>query len=407
MASRKVSDYTFYYHSRAMFFEGVWAGALATSDVVARKAFGASPGWIVVLTTLPQVALFSGIYFARLARREDSNPNRFLWAGVFGRLILTGIAFSGSAPPFILFLTLSTMMQAYLQPAWNALYQANYSPGDRGRRFGLAAAISALTTIFTATTTGHLLDIDQELYRWIYPFAGVCGFLSCYFFSKIRPRWTRPERPENTCDGSTQAGNRILGPIRDALEILKRDKAFRRFEIGYFVYGTALMLLLPVIPIYLVDILHADYSQAARAKGVILFLMLILFQPIAGRFLDRGNPVRISALAFFLLCLFPIPLAFFESIPVTYASFAVYGIGIALVNVAWSMGPLYFAKQRDSSAYMGVHISLVAVRALIGNLAGWFLLSHFGPSWAFAAASALFAFAAVFMRKLDRSLQAS
>lgn len=390
MASRKVSDYTFHYHSRAMFFEGIWAGALATSDVVARKAFGASEAWIVVLTTLPQVALFSAIYFARLARRRDASPNRFLWAGLAGRLVLIGIAFSGSAPPFIAFITLSTMMQAYLQPAWNALYQSNYAPADRGRRFGIAAALSAFTTIVTATLTGYLLDLDQDLYRWIYPAAGACGFISCYFFSKIRPRWTPGD----------------ASPPRSAWRTLLEDREFRRFEIGYFIYGTALMMLLPVIPIYLVDTLRADYSQAARAKAGILFLMMILFQPLAGRSMDRTNPVRVSTLAFFVLALFPIPLALFDSIPVAYASFAVYGIGLAFVNVAWSMGPIYFARERDSSAYMGVHISLVAIRALIGNLLGWFLLAQCGASWAFAAASLLFAVASLSMRKLDRDLRA-
>ena len=178
MSSRRVSAYTFHYHVRAMLFEGVWAGALATTDVVARKAFGAGGGWILVLTAAPQIILFTSIFFSRLARRRGSRPGRFLWAGLLGRGILLGVAAVDSAPGFILFITLSVMMQAYLVPAWNAIYQANYSPADRGRQFGKAAAISAVSTILTALLSGRLLDYDREMYRWIFPIAGALWSVS-------------------------------------------------------------------------------------------------------------------------------------------------------------------------------------------------------------------------------------
>lgn len=391
-----------------MFFEGVWAGSLVTADVVARKAFAASEGWIVLLTTLPQVALFSAIYFSKLAKRGEGSARRFVGAGLIGRATLIGVAFSGSAPSFIAFITLSTMMQAYLQPAWNALYQANYAPADRGRRFGTAAAISAATTIGTALLAGYLLDLDQNLYRWIYPVAGLSGFVSCYYFSKIRPRWMQEANPpERETSGDSSIRERLLGPLREAWNTLRENRQFRRFELGYFSYGTALMVLLPVFPIYLVDTLHADYSQAARAKGGILYAMMIFFQPIAGRLMDRSNPVRISSASFAILALFPIPMALIPSIPVAYVSFAIYGIGIAFTNVAWSMGPIYFAGERDASAFMGVHIALVSLRALLGNLLGWFLLEQLGPAAAFYTASALFAAASLLMRKLDRDLRAA
>lgn len=400
MSSRRVSDYTFHYHARAMLFEGVWAGTLVTADVVARKAFGASGGWILVLTTAPQLVLFTSLFFSRLARRERSTPRRFLWAGLLGRGILIGVAAVNSAPAFILFITLSAMLQAYLIPAWNAVFQANYAPGDRGRRFGTAAAISALSTILTALLSGLLLDLDREYYRWIFPVAGAAGFLSCYFFSKIRPRRV----PARTLETAPAPAGWARSAWREALGILESDGPFRRFEIAYFLYGLVFMLLLPVIPFYFVDELQVDYSQAAQAKGVLFYLMMILFQPLAGRILDRTNPARVSEIAFRILAFFPLPMMLFPSVQVTYACFALFGIGLAFVNLAWTIGPVHFSKDRDSSAYMGIHVTLVSVRALFGNVLGWILLVLLGSRWAFGAPCLFFAAGALVMGRLEREM---
>ena len=82
---------------------------------------------------------------------------------------------------------------------------------------------------------------------------------------------------------------------------------------------------------------------------------------------------------------------------------ALFGVGWAGVNIAWSLGPINYAPAGVGARYMGVHVALVGIRALIGHPLGAWVASRTGSSRpTFAMAACFFAAATVLMMRAEK-----
>ena len=173
--------------------------------------------------------------------------------------------------------------------------------------------------------------------------------------------------------------------------LLREDRGFRRYEMGFMAYGLAWMMLQPTIPVFLVEKLQVAYTEVANARGLIYFAMIAALSHPFGRLLDRIGPIKVSRIAFTILAIFPLLLASARGVGMAYLAFLVYGCGMAAVNLGWTTGPIHFARERDSAGYMGAHVALVGVRAIVGGPFGiWLYRASGSPTATFALASALF-----------------
>jgi hypothetical protein len=80
-------------------------------------------------------------------------------------------------------------------------------------------------------------------------------------------------------------------------------------------------------------------------------------------------------------------------LPVHYAVYLahiVLGVGMSGINVAWSLGPVSFAGDRDASRYSGAHVTLTGVRGTIAPLLGAVGLIYLGFNAVFIASAGLF-----------------
>jgi len=369
---------------------------------------------------------------------EGRRKNGFiLWLGGGGRLLLLPVALAGTAIAFSIPVIASIAMATAIIPALNALYQSNYTDVERGRVYGWVLSVTAAATILGAMGAGALMDVHPSAVRVIYPVAGILGGVSAFLYFRIRARGgvargaeARGEVARDatahgalaTAAGATIAPSpsaplvaraapewrgdllrAVRNPFRGSIEIFRADPSFFRFEMAYMVYGLAYMIVQPVIPIFLVDEIRVQYSQAAIARGLIFWGLISLASPAFGRVLDRWNAVRVSLIGFAVLALFPLALAASRSVPGVYAAFGIYGLAMSAVSIAWTMGPILFAKERDAATYMGVHVTMVGIRGLVGNPLGLVLLQTVGSRAAFFVASGLFVAAAVMMLRLDRA----
>lgn len=405
-ASTRVGRYTHRAHVRAAFFDGLALGVLTLNEFVAKKTLGASD-WIITALVMAQPIslLFSSYWSNFLVGREKRTT--FLLFGILGRLSLVLVVAAQGGLSFAVLVIFATLMVGAIIPAQNALFQTNYDVIERGRAYGVATAVQSLATIAAALLAGRLYDFVPEGYRWAYVAAGICGFISCWIYYRIRFR-----RRNGGVKGSSalhrglvrEMGRSLRSPFSGSFTILKQDPGFRRYEIAFMSYGLAFMMLQPVIPVFLVEVLHVDYSQASNARGLIFYSMMVLFSPVFGRLLDRSDPVKISTFAFLLLSLFPAALILSRGVHSVYMAFGIYGIAMSAVNIGWTLGPIYFARKNDSAAYMGAHVALVGLRGLVGGPIGILLYRLSGtPNTTFVCAAILFILASFLMASLDRS----
>ncbi|HNT28180.1 MAG TPA: MFS transporter, partial [bacterium] len=188
---------------------------------------------------------------------------------------------------------------------------------------------------------------------------------------------------------------------------LRENAPFRRFEAAFFTYGSGFMVVLPAMPILLVDHLNLSYSVVSFGRGVMSAIFLIIFTPLLGRVLDRRDPVFLSMVSFFTLIAYPTLLiaAWFlrgAAEPLFYLSFAAFGIAMAGVTLTWNVGPMYFAATpQEIPRLMSVHVTLTGLRGLLVPILGYFLLK-IGVLAPFVASAGFFFSAALMMRRQAR-----
>ena len=356
----------------AQSFNGLCLGILLLQEVILRKTLSGTPLQITLLTMVNPVANIFIVYvmdFFSIIRRRNLV---FLLLGVFGKLILVSMMFVDSSVPFLTVLILYSVLNVLLSPFLTGIMQRNLRKMNRGVIYGLTGSASTIFSLVASVAAGALLDFNQAYFKSLFAFAGVMGFLCCYFYSKIQ-----------VLDGDSHyrpSGKKIsiLKPLKQSLKLLKNDRDFMLFETFFFIYGMGFMIILPSIPIYFVDMLELDYSQISMAKGFIGQLGLILFLPLMGFISDRINPMLFSAGSFFLLSFYPLLLFFsgFSLNPMlfVYLAFGVYSVSMAGVSALWDLSAIFFAGERDSKSYQVVHIFLTGIRGIIMPTAGFFLM---------------------------------
>lgn len=390
-----VGRYTNRLHVRAACLDAILEGTMVTSDVVARKAFDAGQGALVLLTMAPSAMMALSAFVATLLADVDRR-RLFLGAGIFGRLAMLLVFFAlppDLLPLFIIAILMNAISQTVLIPAQNSIYHANYSHSSRGRLFSRAATVGAVLAASAAFAGGSVLDSHPQAYRVLYPCAGLVAFGSCLIYGRLRLRRRRWKVAAQVPAGSGATGQ--MGWAARAWDLLSRHRQFRDFEIAFFIYGLGFMMLQPVFARFFVDELGLGYKEAAALKGVAFYVAYILSLPLGGRLLDRVGIPWLSVGCFMTLGLFAGSLAVAHAYPVLLCCFALYGMSMAGVSLAWNLGPPYFARERDSSRYMSLHVSLVGLRAMLGYPLGGAIAYLWGPRATFAAAAALFLLAVV------------
>lgn len=404
-ASSRVGRYTQRVWLRAAVLEGVVLGVFLLNEYVAKKTLGAGDALLTALVVGPTAALlFAAWWSALLAQREKAST--FLVYGLLGRLSLLLVPLAATALSFTAVIAVATFLYGAVVPAANALLQRNFTAAERGRVIGLGSALQAVTAIAVSFAVGRLYDWQPGAYRWTYAVAAVCGFFACLGQARVRFR-ARAGEPRERRLFARGLGDAVAGALRrpfaGALSLLRGDRGFRRYEMGFMAYGLAWMMLQPTVPVFLVERLDVAYADVANARGLIYFTMIAACSHPFGRILDRVGPLAVSRLAFAVLTLFPLLLAAARGVGMVFAAFVVFGVGMAAVNLGWTTGPIHFARERDSSGYMGAHVALVGVRAFIGGPFGiWLYRASGSPAATFSLAAALFLLGSLIMGTAQR-----
>jgi len=420
--SKGIEQRTFRQAAFASAGEGMTNGLLSLNAYVAVTAFGAMEAGIhrevsTLVTMLPSVAmLFATAYDSGPAVR--GRRRYFLFAAVFGRLVfglvplLIFLPHVSSTFAFVALVAFSALICAGVPPALNQLWGANYVPASRGKRFAWNSSLSMLMVMTGAFIAGVILDSppvfgDHANHVVLYPVAAVVGALALLGFYAIRMR--------HSPGGYARKIKGFIPRLKDsygrAFGLLRHDKHFRTYELGFFIYGIAFMMLLPAIPIMFAMYLEADYGEFSKATVVTMQATLMVMAPIVA-WLSSGRRVTlVTAFAFASLALFPLMLgvtAYTQQMVFAYLSFVLFGVAMSGVHFVWNLGALAFAKGGNALAYTSTHATMVGVRALIGFPLGYVLMRAFPNTLlpVFGAASGLLLVATFILLRLDRRMVA-
>jgi hypothetical protein len=311
-----------------------------------------------------------------------------------------------------------------IAPALNHIWAANCSPSARGRIFTWYSVAAEVTTMLGSLIAAALLDGFHfgsihwtgraDNYQVLYPVAGVVGFIGMLWFWRIRLRFSHGQEPERETPG---LGRRLVGALAQARDLLRRDPDFRLYEFGFFLYGTAFMMCVPVVPILFKNALGANYKTFSFTTVVLVQVMHLAMAPLIVKLASGRRVTVVTRMPMALLIGYPALLALVAIVApasrdvatwLAYAAFALFGCAMALIHFVWNLGPVAFARGRNALPYTSTHAALVGFRASVGFPLAYLLMKVFPdqPVPIFVLAMGFFLGATLVMTKLDKRLRA-
>ena len=372
---------------------------LHLADFVAKRSLGAPEVIVPLLMTATQIPwIFAPAVEPLLARVPPHVAFRRI--GLFSNLPLLLIAFivveplgaggrgTGNLWLFVAALCAFYAIHTAYIPHRGALLSTNIPPHVRGRVYGMWTAITLLMMVASSKLGGFLLDRDPRWLRVLFP---VCALLSMAGLFRLgRIRWRGWKRRHAKRERGAGAWAAFVNAWKDAFRILRDDRSFRTYEIGFMLYGFGFLMFVPQAVVYAEQDLGLSYGAWTWARGVAFPVGIGLAAALAGRLSDRFGVVRTTAAAFALLAGVFLSMPHVETEAAVIVVWGLFGIVMAAVDVGWSLGPLHFAPKDRASAYVAVHFGLVGVRSAVAPALGYLLKT--GISFTFTCAvSALFA----------------
>jgi len=361
-------------------FNGIYMGlAILAAPVVAVTGVGANALELTILVAAFPVGVFFG-------------P---LWAGAGRRLgmqrLVTHMAFWANVPLFLVFwvteswqftllISISQILNSGMRMGQSSLYHVLYPKLIRGRVLGQLTFWTFMTMVPSILVTGWLIDKSREMYRILYPMAGLCGMIGCYYYHTLHVPAQRALISQR---------NGFRASMRGAQQILAKDRAYLFFQCAFFISGSAFFMSTHIVLWLVNDRFEFSAFELALWMSVIPQLLLALSSPIWGRVLDHIGLVHTRLLT---------------SIVQT-ASLGCYWIGIISANpvfiylgsillgttngggqLTWALASSHFAPNpEDVPLYNGIHFVLNGVRGLVLPWVGSVLLVLTGPFAVFVA----------------------
>ncbi len=395
---------TFTLHLISQIFNGIAIGIILLQDVILKKTLGGSDFEIMILSLLVSSAFLFSIYGSELVNRSQSRAKTILIIGITAKSFLIIVPLFQNPVYYIICISIGAYMDSLLLPVWNIVFKHNYTDNNRSRLYSYASSIQTVFVLIISSGSGYFLDLNGSFYKLLFPAAGIFGILVYVNLAKMislsMDDYSGKHKPGKTHYSFRLLKDIAILPLRNTLRIFKENKSFLRFELYFFLYGMAFMVISPVIPVFLVDDLALSYSPISIAKGLVFHSALIIFTPVMGKYHGTGNPTKFCGYVFSSLALFPLllvsakwflALGILSSIDLAvYISFFVFGIAMSGVTIAWSLSSIYYAPKNEVSNYQAVHITLTGVRGLFSPALGYAVMKLFDIQYSFYLSAVLF-----------------
>lgn len=383
---------------------GAVGSFLGFSEVIARKSLYADGLEVTLLTMLAPIASLSTLWWARLLVGR-SQGRLVALVGSVGVLALASGLFLRSIEHLMLIqLIFFSFVNGLYGQAENRVLQQHVPPTKTGQTFGMAQSLAQGVAAAVSAGAGFYMDRVPAGYQHLFLASAVIWMMGMALLASIH---TTTGTPQERARLSPQL---LVSPLTGMIALLKKRKDFFRFEVSFMIYGTAFMMIMPVVPLYLVDDLKYNYSKIGVARGAVSQLMMIGAVPFFGRIFDRTTPHRMAVWVFLALSVYPLallaalPLAGIWRTGAVYFAFAWFGVVMSGLTVLWSLSSIRFSAGEDSGIFQSIHVAATSMRACYAPLLGYAVMSLFGKAEALLASSALWVLAGlsvIYLRRRD------
>ncbi len=407
---------------RHMLLWGAFASLIdgTFSGIVVAKTFR-MPGLVPVVWATPMLAHLLSLLWGVVVR--DRPKVRTFVVLASGAILSAGsIALTPSQwQPwggwlFAAQIALSRIFMSGLVTVRTSIWTANYPRSHRAQIAGRIQALNLVLTVIMGAIVTVLFDQHAEYYRVVYPAIAVLGVAALVPLRVLRVRgeWRLAEHRERHARAGRGAWHELVAGVREAAAILKRDRDFSRYCTAQYLLGSANFMVDPILTLYLTQTAQLGYFGSYLLLEQLPTVLSIVTMPAWARLFDRVGVLRFRVvnsaywLASFVLAgvalgvgAFDTPFALLAALVVLIMGRLANGLGRAGGAIAWNLGHLHFAGERDAELYLGIHIALTGLRGLVMPFVGT-LVYHLAGPWALLLAVGLATAAQLSFRRLAR-----
>jgi MFS family permease len=255
-----------------------------------------------------------------------------------------------------------------------------YAKSIRGRVLGRLTFWTYLTMVPSVLVAGWLLDKSHEMYKVLYPIAGLCGLIGCtYYRMLIVPPAERlpPRRPS------------IRSSVRGVERIIAQDRVYLLFQIAFFLSGSSFFMSTHIVLLLVRERFQFGAFELSLWLTVVPQLLWALGSPTWGHIIDRIGIVHCRLLISIMMTAYLA--SYFGGIVTGLAALICLGsILQGLSNgggqLTWALASTHFApRAEDVPLYNGIHFVLNGIRGLVLPWIGSVLFVVAGPLAVLAA----------------------
>ncbi|HNW97781.1 MAG TPA: MFS transporter [Bacteroidales bacterium] len=404
---------TYRLHLWYSIIEGIILGVLALNEFIFVRSIKGSNYQLSILFQLTTVLLIFAVFFHEILKRVENKRKMLRIVAIVTRLPLALLFFFPANPDvylarpeyhylFLIIFLFYYFANPIIYPSINQLLKNNYKHIHFGRLYSRATIWNKIIMMIVTFLYGYLLDYDYYSFRYVLPITAILGIYSVYLLTRIRFQ-KQPATNQNQ-----KFSEAVKESVKGIFKILKENKPYQHFEIGFMLYGFAFMSTVSVITLFFSNQLELNYTSVAFYKNGYNILAIILL-PLFGRLIGKIDPRRFAAITFFSIMMYLIFLVFTEYFPYYtwiadiklyyFLIFYMVGQGLfaATMGLLWSIGSAYFCKNEDADAYQAIHLTLTGERALFAPILGILFYNLFGFAATFLIGAALLSAAIIVM----------
>ena len=282
-----------------------------------------------------------------------------------------------------------------VMPSLNQRLKQNYSHENFGKLYSYASSVNKIVILVIAFSFGILLDHYNFAFTIVYPVLALVGIASVHLLSRLQ------DEERQIPDTKTGFISAVKKSMKTNFDILKNDKPFLHFQIGFMLYGFGWMITAAVITIYFREVFQMNHQTFSFYKNVFYNIIAIILLPYFGKLLGKIDPRRFGIYTFGSLMLFLFILGIAQHFmwhfnvlgitifPILILAYLVYSIFAATMALLWYIGSAYFCKNEDVADYQSVHLFLTGLRGIIGFQLGIIFYQSLGFSATFFIAVGL------------------
>ncbi len=366
--------------------EGFILGVLALNEFVFIKSLKGTSYMLSFLFQFSVLVFVFLLFFNEFLRRVRNTRKLLRITALITRLPLLLLAFfprSAHAMEgtsiyhyiFLLIFLIYFLSQPIIYPVINIFLKNNYRHEHFSKLYSVSTTANKIVMLLVTFLYGWLLDMDNYAFVYVFPFTGMLGIISIFFLSGIQIK------QEITLAPKEKFWVSIRTSMKRMQGVLKNDKPFRQFELGFGYYGFAFMSTVSVMYIFFDKGLALNYSSVAFYRNAYNIIAILLL-PMFGRLMARIDPRRFAVLTFASILLYLIFLALTAVFPYYFeiGNLRIYymlilfilshSIFAATMALLWNIGSAYFCKNKDVGDYQSVHLFLTGVRGIFAPILG-------------------------------------